>query len=300
MSSVILCNNGNDDINVIDVKKLVKKRIISSCHNSVSGHHGLIIYRGDIYTTDNLKNSITKFSLASYKYENYYIGAHPNDIAIFNLRKAYICCGESDSVILFNLRTKMINIQIPVGRQPHSIELYNERRRIFVGNMGENTVSVINCFSDHEIKRIKVRLHPVKLKISRNRRYLYICSADFDKGKEGSIEIISLAKNEVVYEIRVGFCPSDIFEDENNLLYVTNFLGECISIIDLKEKSVVKNVYIGGMPKSILKINQNIFISDYENGKIDILSTPLFKKIKSINIGPEPNNMLFINKSFIE
>lgn len=300
MSSVILCNNGSDDINIIDVENLAQKTMLLSCHDYVSGHHGFLLYEGYAYTTDNFSNSITKLSLKYDEYENYYIGAHPNDIAILNEQKAYICCGESDSLVLFNLKTKMIDIQIPVGSEPHSIEIYPEKYEIFVGNMGEDTVSLVDCISDIELKKIKVGLNPIKLKISKDRKYLYICTGDFNKEKEGTVEIMSLSQNKIEYKIKVGFCPSDVFEDEENLLYVTNLFGECISIIDLKEKKVINNIYTGGMPKSILKIDQNIFVSDYQNGKIDILSMPQFKKIKSIKVGPEPNNMLFMKDKSIQ
>ena len=93
-------------------------------------------------------------------------------------------------------------------------------------------------------------------------------------------------------KIKVGKSPVDIWED-NNKLYVSNFEDGTISIINLNLGKEVKKIYVGGMPRGIIKYKENIFVGDYGNQrivKIDLEN----KKTKTIAVGKEPNAMILL------
>ncbi|MCI7443134.1 MAG: YncE family protein, partial [Clostridium sp.] len=72
-----------------------------------------------------------------------------------------------------------------------------------------------------------------------------------------------------------------------------NFEDGTISIINLNLGKEVKKIYVGGMPRGIIKYKKNIFVGDYYNQrilKIDLEN----KKTKTIAVGKEPNAMILL------
>lgn len=111
--------------------------------------------------------------------------------------------------------------------------------------------------------------------------------------KDGYVGIISLESLELVYKIRVGFSPVDLFED-NDYLYVSNFCGQSISIVNLKTLKEEKRVDITGMPRGIIKFNEKIFVADYLNGVVNVINLKT-KQAKAIAVGKEPNAMTLVD-----
>ena len=72
--------------------------------------------------------------------------------------------------------------------------------------------------------------------------------------------------------------------------YVSNFTEGSISIIDKRIFKLVKTIYIGGMPKGILKKDNRIYIGDYLKGRLIVVEGDKVKKI--IAIESEPNAMI--------
>lgn len=294
MSYIVLCNTGSDSLNKINVESLKNESLALSIGESPFGPHGLSLYNDKILVANNYNNSISLINYNDFKEEdNLYIGAHPNDIvACDNI--VYVSCGESNSLIIYDLINERINFEVPTGRFPHNITLYKEKNLIFISNMGDDSISVIDYINNKEIKRIKVESTPVKITMSNDKKYLYVCMSYLGHDKNGSIGIIELKTLELINKIIVGYCPVDLFEEEH-YLYVSNLCDGTISIINLIELKEDSKINIGGMPRGIIKIKENIFVGDYLNGLLNIISIK-DKKIKAISTGSEPNSMTLVNE----
>ena len=313
MSYIILCNTGSDIISKIETESLEIENYILSGNERNFGPHEITLYNDNIITANNYNNTISIIPKLQFeekkksnkwngidknkrkfitKGKNLYIGAHPNDVIQYN-NNAFVTCGESNSVILYDLEEEKININIPVGRFPHNIELYENERSAFVSNMGDDSVSVIDIESNKEIKRISLENTPIKIKLSKNNHHLYVCMSYLGYNKDGYVGIISLESLELVYKIRVGFSPVDLFED-NDYLYVSNFCGQSISIVNLKTLKEEKRVDITGMPRGIIKFNEKIFVADYLNGVVNVINLKT-KQAKAIAVGKEPNAMTLVD-----
>ena len=289
MSFIVLCNTGSDSLNKINTENLKNQSIFLSDGESPFGPHGLSLYKDKILVANNYNNSISLLNYKSFKEEsNVYVGAHPNDIVAHD-DIAYVSCGESNSLIIYDMINDRVNFEIPTGRFPHNIALFEEENLIFISNMGDDSISVIDYINNKEIKRIKVENTPTKINISKNKKCLYVCMSYLGYDKRGSIGIIELKTLELVNKISVGLSPVDLFED-NNYLYVSNLCDGSISIVSLKDFKEENRIIIGGMPRGIVKVNENIFVGDYLNGILNIIGIEN-KKIKSITIGSEPNAM---------
>lgn len=293
MSYIIICNTGSDSINKIDTESLKNQNIFLSNGESPFGPHGLSLYKDKILVANNYNNSISIINYKSLKEENnLYIGAHPNDI-MANNDIAYVSCGESNSLIIYDLINERVNFEVPTGRFPHNIALLEEKGIIFISNMGDDSISVIDSINNREIKRIRVENTPLKISISNNRKYLYVCMSYLGHDKEGSIGIVEIKTLELVNKIKVGLSPVDLFED-NNYLYVSNLCDGSISVVNLSEAKEENKIIVGGMPRGIVKVKDNIFVGDYLNGILNIIGIDN-KKIKAIPLGSEPNAMTLVD-----
>jgi YVTN family beta-propeller protein len=256
------------------------------------GPHGLSLYKDKILVANNYNNSISLINYKNFKLEkNIYIGAHPNDIVAHD-GIAYVSCGESNSVIIYDLINKRVDFEVPTGRFPHNIALEEEKHLIFVSNMGEDNITVIDYITNKEIKRIKVEKTPIKINISKNKKYLYVCMSYLGYDKVGDIGIIELKTLELINKIKVGLSPVDLYED-NSYLYVSNLCDGSISIVNLKTLKEENKIIIGGMPRGIVKDKENIFVGDYLNGILNVINIKN-KKVKAITIGSEPNAMTLV------
>lgn len=292
MSYIILCNTGSDSLNKINTENLNNQSIFLSTGESPFGPHGLSLYKDKILVANNYNNSISLVNYESFKEEkNIYIGAHPNDI-VAHEDIAYVSCGESNSLIIYDMIKDRVNFEIPTGRFPHNIALVEEKKLIFISNMGDDSISVIDYINNKEIKRIKVENTPTKINVSKNKRYLYLCMSYLGYDRKGSVGIIDLKTLELINKVKVGLSPVDFFEDDN-YLYVSNLCDESISIVNLKDLKEENKIIIGGMPRGIVKVKENIFVGDYLNGILNIIGIEN-KKIKAIPIGSEPNAMTLV------
>jgi len=295
MSHIILCNTGSDSLNKINTENLNNQSIILSVGENPFGPHGLSLYKDKILVANNYNNSISLINYKSFKEENnLYIGAHPNDIVAHD-DIAYVSCGESNSLIIYDMINERVNFEVPTGRVPHNIALLEEKNLLFISNMGEDSISVIDYINNKEIKRIKVDNTPTKMNISKNKKYLYLCMSYLGYDRKGNIGIIDLKTLNLINKIEVGLSPIDLFED-NDCLYVSNLCEGSISIVNLKDLKSENKIIIGGMPRGIVKVKENIFVVDYLNGILKIIGTEN-KIIKVIEVGSEPTAMTLVENT---
>lgn len=292
LSYIVVCNTGSDSISRIDTYNLKVENLYLSVGDTPFGPHGLILYNNNVIAANNYNNSISLIDILSFKeIDNIYIGAHPNNISIAE-NMVYVTCGESNSVIVYDLSNNRINYKIPTGRFPHDIILYEEQNMIFVSNMGEESISVIDIEKNKEIKRISVENTPLKIAVSNDRRYLYVCMSYLGYDQNGYVGIVSLDNLQLIAKIMVGYSPVDIFE-ENGYLYVSNLCEGSISIVNLHTMKEESRIEVGGMPRGIIKVENIIYSGDYENGVVNVINISE-NKIKAITVGREPNAMAFI------
>jgi len=296
MSYIILCNTGSDSLNKINTENLKNQSIFLSAGESPFGPHGLSLYKDKILVANNYNNSISLINYKSFKEENnLYIGAHPNDIVAHD-DIAYVSCGESNSLIIYDMINERVNFEVPTGRVPHNIALLEKENLLFISNMGDDSISVIDYINNKEIKRIKVENTPTKINVSKNKKYLYVCMSYLGYDRKGSIGIIELKTLELINKIQVGLSPVDLFE-EDDYLYVSNLCEGSISIVNLKDIKEENKIIIGGMPRGIVKVKKNIFVGDYLNGILNIIGIEN-KKIKTISTGTEPNAMVLVESIY--
>ncbi|WP_127836477.1 YncE family protein [Clostridium prolinivorans] len=294
MSCLYVCNTSSDyisKVNLIQFKE--EQKIELSRHEAYkAGPHDICIYKDKLLVANSYSNSLSIVDINMNKeIENFFIGMHCNGVDVFE-DNAYIICGELNSIIVFNLSQNKIIEEIPCGNFPHSISINKNKKIIAVSNMNSDSITLIDCSDNFNIKNIKVLSYPVKAIFTPKEDKLLVCESFMGINKNGSLCMIDLKNLETVWRLKVGTYPVDIY-CENNICYISNFGDGTISIIDMDNVKEIKRIKIGGMPRGIIKNEENIYVGDnYNNFLIELNLKKETKKI--IPIGGEPTGMLII------
>ncbi|GAA0181880.1 YncE family protein [Clostridium sediminicola] len=299
MGCLCVCNTNSDTISIVNTENLSLKKTINlrNKENTKVGPHGIIYYKNSIFVVNNYSNNLKIIeNFDECNVENHYIGIHCNDLVIYD-EKVYVACGESNSVVVFDMLTKKIIEEIPCENQPHSIEINDNKKLMVVSNFNSNSITLIDLEDSRRIYNIRVGEYPTKACFTHLGDKIIVCESNIGNHENGSIRVLSLKelKNEI--NIKVGKIPVDVFLTDK-FSFVSNFGDGSIDIIDLGKYIKKRSIYVGGMPRGIIVDKGKLFIGDNYNNiliKLDING----KIIKSIPIGKEPTGIAYFTHQLI-
>lgn len=296
MRYLYVCNTSSDYLSKVNLETFKEECKINLRLDALSrvGPHGICTYKNNIIVANSYGNSISIIDIDSDEViESFFIGMHCNDVVVCN-DNAYIICGESNNVIVFDLTKNKIIEEIPCGNHPHSIDIDRQKNILIVTNMESDNITMIDCNDRENIHTIRVGRYPTKAIFTSDGNYILVCESNIGTDYCGAISIISAINRKLLFRIAVGNSPVDFYHD-NNYCYVSNFGEGSISILNLKNNKEMKKVQVGGMPRGIIKIQEYIYAGDNYNNlllRMDILS----EKKKAISIGGEPTGMTLVNR----
>ena len=291
MGCIIICDTAADTLIKYNIKNENVKKLKLKAGEQHFGPHSLTLHNGKLLVANTYNNTASIIDCDKFiEMDNIYIGPYPTDIRYY-YDKFYVVCGDGDCVVQYDIMKKNIEFEIPVGSFPHNMEIDFNRKRGFISNIGENTISVLDCIKNGVIKTIKLKNVPVKSETSEDKKYLYVVVSNLGYGIRGKISIINMQSLQVEKEVTVGNGPVDICEDEKRI-FISNLCDNSVSIVNKNTLIEEKRYIIDGMPKSILKIDNYLYVADYLYGKLNIIDIRDGNK-KVIAIGNEPNDMIF-------
>lgn len=189
------------------------------------------------------------------------------------------------------------------------LEIYRPKV-IFVANMGEDSISVIDVNSRNEIDRIvlppvvggtvkinrnskKPRVGPHSLRIDGRMENLY-CVNSYDD----SISVIDANKHIVKETFFAGSHPNDMaLSKDESFAYVTNGDSDCISIIELTSKRIIGQISVGPMPHGVCisPDKEYIYAANMDSDSISIIDTWSNSKVACIKVGKRPIEIISSN-----
>lgn len=293
LNHIYICSTSSDYISKVNLNDFSLQNKIYLRSNELSskiGPRGICIKDNKIITANSYNNSISIIDLEyDTNNENYYIGSHCNDIITFD-NKAYIICGDSNSLIVFDLNFKKIVEQIPCGNLPHSISLNANKNILLISNMEDDTITLIDCKDSSNIKNIRVGSYPTKAIFTVDGEHIIVCESNLGSEFRGSISILSLKNYKIINRIVVGNSPLDIYCN-SRYCFISNFGDGTVSIVDINNYKEKKRIIVGGMPAGLIKYNENLYIGDNYNNLLIKLNIENENK-QFIPIGGEPTGMI--------
>lgn len=290
MNSIIVCNTASDSVSIISLdREGFVDTIPLNLVEGPYGPHGINVYENKIITANNYGNNISIIDMLKKKeVENYFIGSCPNDIKTYS-DKAYILCGDSNTLVVFDMKNKNSVFQLRTNNHPHSVDIDSDGIG-YISCLDDDSIIIFKCDDGEKIKEIKKLSYPTKVLVSKYSKDIFVLESYLGENKDGYVNIISKKSFCSNIRIKVGKGPVDMWEDEE-YLYISNFMDSSISIVDFKSGKEVKRLYLEGIPRGIIKFKESIYIGDYINGRV-IKMNLLDKKIKIIAVGKEPNAMI--------
>jgi len=135
--------------------------------------------------------------------------------------------------------------EIPVGKQPFMVAANPKTNRIYVGNQGDDTISVIDGSSNQVIDTVKLNAAPYGIGVNPVANRIYVVAGHY-------VEVIDGNSDAVLRGIRVGAGANRLAINLwTNRIYVTNENDGTVSVIDALRNRVMATVKLNGNPIGI-------------------------------------------------
>ena len=197
---------------------------------------------------------------------------------------------------------------------------------MYVENKDSNSISVVDLATNTIVRNIAFDEKLYNIKLSEDQLRLYIITADMDSG---TILALNTSSNEIMNKISTGVSVQDIavfngtlyvgdilggrvlvmntngtligdidigsrpqhmeVRPDGRVLYVTR-LGGPISVVDLEQNVVIKEINSGSMPRGLSFTNDGarLFVVNSESDTLSVIDTDKQEVIKTISVGDNP------------
>lgn len=164
-------------------------------------------------------------------------------------------------------------------------------QKLYVTNLLDNTVSVVNTATYDIVKTIKVGSSPRSIAISPDGATAYVTNTGSD-----TLSIINVADNTVSATVPVGKGPqSVVVTPDNAKLYIVNGKANTVSVFDAATRQIVTNVNVGKEPQEVALTPDGNFayVSNYADNTVSVINTGTNAVVTTISdkIGEGPSGV---------
>jgi YVTN family beta-propeller protein len=196
----------------------------------------------------------------------------------------YVQNSNSNSISIVDLATNAILRNITVDGTPHNIKLSEDQLTLYIltSDRDSGTIFMLNTTSNELMNEIPTEVSVQDIAIFNGTMY----ASDVRGGK---VLVMNL-NGTLVDEIDVGSRPQYMeVRPDGQVLYVTR-LGGPISVVDLEQKIVIKEIDSGGMPHSLSFTNggELLFVVNAESDTLSVIDSDKHEVIKTIPVGDSP------------
>jgi YVTN family beta-propeller protein len=198
----------------------------------------------------------------------------------------YVVNKSADSISILNVATLEVEHTISVGRNPHELAVAPDGSKLYVGNAGGNSVSVVDLGTYTETKKITTP------DFSPDSGFALVTSEQSRK-----IVIIDTATDEVVQAIDTdqGGTHMAAIDRAGEWAYFTNREANTVSFMDLGDFRIVANVAVGqGSEGFALSPDESeIWVSNRDARSISVIDVAGRSVVATLEAGERPNRVAF-------
>jgi YVTN family beta-propeller protein len=274
-------NNGYSDqsVQIIDV---AKGKVVDSMPVAKSWY-GLKFASNDktLYASAGNDNRINQYNFANGKLrlvDSILLGPKmprlisPAGIDVDDAKnRLYTVTKESDSLYVFDTKTKKLVRALPLGGEGYTCLLSPDKKLLYVSCWGCDQVKIFNTQTLAFTGSIKVGDNPNELLLSRNGSWLFVANAN-----DNSVSVIDTRKRTVVEVLNAALYPDAppgstsnglaLSEDEKTL-FIANADNNCLAVFDVAKPGQSQSkgfIPTGWYPTNVKVIGKNIYVA---NGK---------------------------------
>lgn len=197
-----------------------------------------------------------------------------------------------DTVTAFDGATGRVLATIPVGKAPMGLAVPRGTNKLYVGNEGSNSVSVISLTRREVITTINVGSRPHHMYASPDGSRVYV--AEFGTNK---IAVIDTMTDSLVAEWATGppaertHAPAP--SPDGKTLYAVNSGGNTLAALDAKTGAIKWSMPTGDNPSElhILRDGKTGFLSVRNLDEIDMIDLVARQVVRKIPVGDQPDTV---------
>src|SRR5919106_1816094 len=196
----------------------------------------------------------------------------------------YVQNSNSNSISIIDLATNAILRNITVDGTPHNIKLSQDQQTlcIITSDRDSGTIFMLNTTSNELMNEIPMEVSVQDIAIFNGTMYA-------SDARGGKVLVMNL-NGTLIDEIGVGSRPQYMeVRPDGQVLYVTR-LGGPISVVDLEQKIVIKEIDSGDMPHRLSFTNggEVLFVVNAESDTLSVIDSDKHEVIKTIPVGDSP------------
>lgn len=167
-------------------------------------------------------------------------------------KEVYVADLKGGTVSVIDTASQKEIAQVAVGKQPAQVGFTPDGRLAFVSLSGENAVAVIDPATRKVVRKVAVDTVPIQLYATADSRTLVVANQGSRDKPGNTASLIDLESFKVTKAVETGAGAHGVVIDrEGRYAYVTNSFANSVSMLDVKERKVVKTVAVDKNPNGI-------------------------------------------------
>ena len=287
MKDLYVCNVSSNYVSKINLNDYEEEKIYISREEKILGSHGIDLNGQNLYVATNNDYNFYRIDLKNFYVSKYNVGMLANDL-MFKDRYMYLICSENNCLIVYDMMEKRLSYEICCGNYPHSMDVCDYNKLICITNMHNNQLTLVDYEQNDFVKNIRTGNLPMKSKFYKNSKYIFVCESNLGHEESGTFSIYDSQTGDKYKSITLDKSPLDMYFDyHSDTVFVSNHLGNSISIVDLGKFKEIVRIEVNGSPRGLCKVGRFLYI--VINDKDELLKYDMYTKEREfIKIGSDP------------
>lgn len=227
------------------------------------------------------------------------VGAHPAHVVADRQGRAFVSLSGSNEVVVVDL-AQGAAARVKTGAYPHGLRLSPDGAELYVANVEDESVSVLDTASLTEAARIPVGTAPVQVGFTPDGSQVYVSLRD-----ENRVAVIGTATREVTGRIEVGPNPIQmIATPDGKQIYVANQGTEAapndtVSVIDTATSEVAGTLKTGPGAHGVSASADGafVFVTNIADDSVSVINVARQEVLGSVPVGDRPNGIVYGSSS---
>jgi YVTN family beta-propeller protein len=276
-------NEYNDSVSVVSVALVLQKLNIS-----VAAHPEGVAYdpaNGDVYVANSGVANVSIISTAT----NSVVGAIPVGNAPFDVvydginQLLYVSNSGSNNVSVINGTTNKVVATIPTGMftTPHGLAYDNQTRQLLVADYGTGFASIFSTATNKLVGSVAVGENPQGITVDPALGEFFVANA-----YGNTVAAVNDTSDLVVHSTLLGSTPEALTVDPSTGMVYVGAFSSNISLVPTANLSTSRWVSAGyGIgPELYDAVDNDVYISDEQNGTLELLSPSTNRFVKFISL----------------
>lgn len=206
---------------------------------------------------------------------------------------------DDRSVMFIDDESGEVSASLTVGLNPHEAILAPDQRIAYVSNAGDDTISVINVETRHELTRIDGPdwRFPHGLEVTPDGRYLWVAATYSHNVWIFRRDPNDPARHEQVKVVGTGQQLSHMvhFSPDASRAYIPNIGSGTLTVMDVDTYEILAQIEVGPGPEGVAihPIDGTIYVANQEDGTLFVIDPETHERRQRLRLGNTPVRATF-------